>query len=290
MTCSDSEGRWQRPEKGIWGLVCGLPERLARDKLLLMLRLYIDDSGKPDQSPVQVLAGYLSTAERWAVFSNEWQKLLDEAGLDAFRMVEAWRMARKYAERGSLKRDHLIVRMVECIKRHAEMAFVTSVPFEGFHYYLDAKQDYSHPLGRPYFFGFYALLVQVYNYAFQRRADQRLEIIFDEQGGESEQYVLSAMTEFRRIAGQHFCDLVIPTPGFQNDKDALPLQAADMLAWLVRRDATNGARGIDRSGCLENMILGEALSMPNSVSVWDEKQLKFASAHLVKSLQSLLPS
>ncbi len=256
-----------------------------------MLRLYVDDSGKSDQSPVQVLAGYLSTAERWAAFSNEWQELLDEAGLDAFRMAAAWRLARPYWDRGPLRRDHLIVRMVECIKRHVEMAFVSSVPFEGFHRYLDVTQKtYSHPLGRPYFMGFFAILIQVYDYAFERRADQRIEVIFDEQGGESEQYILSAMGGFRRIAGQHFSDLVIPTPIFQNDKDALPLQAADMLAWLVRRDAVNGVRGIDRSRCLENLILGEALSMPNRVFIWGESRLALASQHLSESLKPLIES
>jgi hypothetical protein len=257
-------------------------------ELSLMLTLYVDDSGKPDQSPVQVLAGYLSTAERWASFSKEWQQLLDDAGLDAFRMSEAWRLARKYQHKGSLNRDHLIVRAVECIKRHVEMAFVSSIPFDGFSRHLDVAQDHSHPLGRPYFYGFYALLTQVYQHAFEKRANQPLEVIFDEQGGESSQYVLSAMDQFRKLAGEHFTDLVIPRPHFQNDKRALPIQAADLLAWLVRRDAVNARRRVDRSKRLENLILGEALSMPNSIVVWDEKRLEFASNHLLATLQALI--
>lgn len=274
--------------KSFNNLVCGLPSAPARLKTWRMLQLYIDDSGKKDQSPVQVLAGYLSTTERWATFANEWQGLLDEAGVDAFRMAEAWRMARKFRNRGPLRRDHLIVQMIECIKRHAEMAFVSSIPFDGFHRYLDVKQDHSHTLGRPYFCGFYSLLTQVYNHAFHRYADQQLEIVFDEQGGESAQYVLSAMSEFRRLASQRFGDLIIPTPTFQNDKYALPLQAADMLAWLMRRDALNAARGVDRSGRLENLLLGEALSMPKSVVVWNEERLRLASDNLTRRLSDFI--
>jgi len=269
----------------------GFLKRVARNKRLLMLRLYVDDSGKTDQSPVQILAGYLSTAERWAAFSIEWQELLDEAGLDAFRMAAAWRLARPYWNRGPLRRDRLIVQMVDCIKRHVEMAFVSSVPFEGFDRYLDMTQKpYSHPLGRPYFMGFFAILMQVYEHAFQYRADQRIDVIFEEQGGESERYVLSAMESFRRIASQRYGDLVIPTPTFQNDKDALPLQASDMLAWLVRRDAVNAARGIDRSQCLESLILGEALSMPNKIFIWSENRLALASRYLGESLKPLIES
>ncbi len=250
----------------------------------MVLTLYVDDSGKSDQSPVQVLAGYLSTDERWAVFSKEWTALLDEAGLDAFRMADAWRLARRYRSNGPLARDSLIVRAVECIKRHAQMAFVSSLPFSGFQEYLDLKGDHAHPLGRPYFVGFYSLLWQVYKHAHLYRADQRIEIVLDEQGGESQRYVLSAMSEFRRLASEKLSHLDIPTPRFKRDQDVPPLQAADMLAWLVRRDALNASKGVDRSKRVENLILGEALSMPYEMLIFDQKRLEVASNQMLRSL------
>jgi Protein of unknown function (DUF3800) len=283
-----TQNRWNRPERGIWNLACGLPEQKARKKPLLMLRMYVDDSGKEDQSPHLVLAGYLSSTEKWAAFSNHWQAILDDAGIDSFRMVEAWRLARKFRKIGALGRDRLIVQLIECIKAYTERAFIVSMPHDRFYHQLDVMDNHMHPLGRPYFGCFYSLLASVYKYAFERKFDQRLEVIFDEQGGESQQYILSAMGEFRRLAGQDFTDLVIPTPTFQSDKDALPLQAADMLAWLVRRDALNAQRGVDRTKALESVLLGEALSMPYEKVIWDKAMITKASEDLAKRLNAVI--
>jgi hypothetical protein len=96
------------------------------------------------------------------------------------------------------------------------------------------------------------------------------------------------MDEFRRVAAPEYPGLIIPTPQFQRDTDALPLQAADLLAWLVSRDARNLKNGIARSESLESVLLGEALSMPNSVVVWNESKFRqfseIASARLLSNL------
>jgi hypothetical protein len=276
------------------GLVCALPDQAAREKLLLMLRLYVDDSGKVGDSPVQVLAGYLASTERWAAFSNEWHKLISGAGLELFRMADAWRLSGQYQFNGPsalrpLRRNNLLVQLIECIKDHVEMAFVSSVSFSRHQYYANPFPDQNLPEFRPYYFGFFALLADVYRYAFHKRANQRLEVIFDEQGGESQKFILSGMDEFRRVAAPEYPDLIIPTPQFQRDTDALPLQASDMLAWLVSRDARNLRNGIDRSKTLESVLLGEALSMPNSVVVWNESKFRHfsevASARLLSNLK-----
>jgi hypothetical protein len=271
-----------RLEKELTAFQHRCSNHLTRD--LSMLRLYVDDSGKEDHSPNLILAGYLSTVERWELFSKEWKKILDANRLDAFRMADAWRLARKYSHVGPLKRDQIVIQIIECIKKHAEMAFVSSVPFEGFHHFMDVKQDHTHSLGRPYFMNFYSLLVRFYKFAYQHKFDQAIEIIFDEQGGESKQFVLEGMEEFRRIAAKEFPGLVIATPTFQSDKDALPLQAADALAWLVRRDAYKLVKGVDRSKTIESLLLGEALSIPNDVVIWDEKKLSTASKAIIQYL------
>ena len=252
-----------------------------------LLRLFVDDSGKRKESPNLVLAGYLSTPERWAAFNKDWQSLLDNAGIDAFRMSQAWRLARPYRRRSSLERDHLIVQAVECIKRHVQMAFGISMPFDGFHSYLDVKDDHSHYLGRAYNAAFYSLLSSVYSYAHLYHADARLEIVFDEQGGEPTARILASMDEFRRIASNDFGDLVIPNPTFRSDSDTLPLQAADLLAWLLHRDAVNAKKGVDRSSLLENLILGEALSMQNKIDVWNRARFELASTDLANRIMKL---
>jgi hypothetical protein len=47
-----------------------------------ILTAYIDESGTHDGSPMTVMAGYLSSAERWAAFNAEWGTFLAGLGVD----------------------------------------------------------------------------------------------------------------------------------------------------------------------------------------------------------------
>ncbi len=55
-------------------------------------RIYIDDSGKSDQSPVLVLAGYLASDNRWEAFDLEWREILKRFGTLLFTPLRsgAW--------------------------------------------------------------------------------------------------------------------------------------------------------------------------------------------------------
>lgn len=279
-----SDSRWSLPEREIWSLVCGMPEAKARRQPLLMLKLYVDDSGKAGHSPVMVLAGYLADAEQWAAFSNEWQALLDEARVPIFKMADAWRLGADWQHLGALGRDQLIARLIGCIRRHARMAFINSMPIEGFNHYLRVKEDPAHHLSRVYVILFYSFLSRVYKHAYLYHFDQRVEVVFDEQGGESQRSILSMMDEFRDIARSTFRNLIMPSPAFRTDQDMIPLQAADMLAWLVRREAYNKSLGKDVNELPEQMLLTGALDMPRDVFVWTEDRLAGASQHLIDTL------
>jgi hypothetical protein len=82
-------------------------------------------------------------------------------------------------------------------------------------------------------------------------------------------------------------DLLVGRPRFEDDKRCLPLQAADLLAWNVRRDyveqLTNGTRWDSPTWTeLRTDISGKALFM-------DEKELSdFRARKLAANLQRLL--
>lgn len=280
--------RWQRPEKNVWRLVCGFPEALAREKILAMLRLYIDDSGKEDQSPVQVLAGYVATAEQWAMFSNDWKTILDEAGIEEFKMNDAWRLSREYQPKGHLARDSIIVKAICCIRKHARAAVGTSIRFDHFYNCFDPIGDRQDPIGRPYYMGFFSVLSMVYGICHKAR-QKDIEIIFDKQGGESEAYILSNFYEFKKIIEKQFPGLSLHTPMFQDSRAVLPLQAADLLAWLLRRDALNCVRGRDRSQCAEDILLQEALAMPRQIKFFDSRDIKVFQDTFIGYLKTKYP-
>jgi hypothetical protein len=56
----------------------------------MALQGFFDDSGNESSSPIFVLAGFITTNQRWAAFSDEWQLALDEPPrLKYFKMAEA---------------------------------------------------------------------------------------------------------------------------------------------------------------------------------------------------------
>lgn len=59
------------------------------------------------------------------------------------------------------------------------------------------------------------------------------------------------MQEFRRLNAIHFPGLEMLEPEFIPGEDCAPLQAADLLAWLVRKDASNAFNRVDRRWAAE---------------------------------------
>lgn len=250
-----------------------------------MFKIYIDDSGKSDHSPVLVLAGYLSNNVRWNKLEIEWRAILADHKMTTFHAAEAWRRAYGSGLKVPLVRDSAFVKLLNCITSHVDHAFAVSIPFEGHEHWFQAKQFPELPSLRIYNMAFYGLMTQIHQYLYKRHFDKPVELIFDEQGGESAARVLSGMEEFRRLAATGFPGLNVSTPSFRSDDDCSGLQAADMLAWLLRRDAYNAIRQVDRKQTAEALMLGEALSMPSTIKIWSDSDLRLAAESVAKAVQ-----
>lgn len=249
-----------------------------------MLQVFIDDSGKSDQSPVLVLAGYLSSNEKWESFETKWNSILANHGMTNFHAVDVWRLGYSSGIKTSLKRESVFVQLINCIANHVEHAFAVSIPFDSHEHWFAPKQFPDLPSLRAYNMAFYVLLTQIHQHMFKRRFDKELEIIFDEEGGESIASVLSEMQEFSRLAAKDFPGLTVATPRFMSDDNCPGLQASDILAWLLRRDALNAHRQVDRSQTAEALMLAQALSMPSSLKIWTDDDVRKASEQVSRSL------
>src|SRR5665213_1486028 len=85
-----------------------------------MLKAYVDDSGKGEE-PIFVAAGLVSTAERWAAFSDAWAaKLSEPPGIDYFKMREAWALRGQFERFLPAERDRRVGDLVAIINDHAD--------------------------------------------------------------------------------------------------------------------------------------------------------------------------
>jgi hypothetical protein len=52
-----------------------------------MLKAFLDDSGKAEEHPVVVVAGFLGTTSMWDQFDVRWRAFLDQFGIRRFHIT-----------------------------------------------------------------------------------------------------------------------------------------------------------------------------------------------------------
>jgi hypothetical protein len=219
----------------IWGLVCGFPGEQRRKRQLLMLKAYVDESGRDEE--YFVLAGYIATAEIWAdAFAPHWQNLIElgpphHSKIDAFHMVDmVW----------DLERCSWFYRVIEeCVL--AEISCTISVT--GLH---KAVRDFPWPwdldniqaLTNPYYFGFKAIVHMLAQNQHLLGITEPVDFIFDNTHEKGECMEMWDRMQF--FSRPEVRSLTGDPPIFRDDKTTLPLQAADLYAYWVREWALSG--------------------------------------------------
>lgn len=158
--------------------LAGLPEGKRKQRLLMAVQVYVDESGGAGQEPVFVLAGVMGYAERWAQFSDEWQAVLDEEPkIHALKMHQAVHMRGDFRgwpiqarnERLSRLADVLNKRELAIIECNMNLAGLRETVPEGLKLFSD-----------PYFISFHAMIMGVAYHLLELGHTEPFEIIFDE--------------------------------------------------------------------------------------------------------------
>jgi hypothetical protein len=194
-----------------------------------MVRAFVDDSGSGGDSPWYVLAGYVGTISDWIGFEPEWRTVLDAAPhIEYFKSSEAESLKGQFLGFNPADRDKRIDRLIEVIGRHAQRAIYVRVRQQDYNEVI--KENVPGMWDDAYFFlmpGFISSALAMEKYLgnqepaeFVLDTSQRL----DKQAKKLRGQLLS-LPQFARTV-----DI-----SFRDEKVFLPLQAADLLAWQVRR-------------------------------------------------------
>ncbi len=221
----------------IRALVSGLPAARRNKRLLVMLQAYLDDSGSEGSGPVFLLCGYVATAEAWAHFSDDWQKALDgPPKLEYFKMKEANSLRKQFWGWDKDRRDSLLIILAQLIKRHVSLGIVSAVWYEDLNKvwseFPNATSDWKGL--HQYQVLYHGTMAMLANHYIKAKLKDRIEFIFDEQGYWGLQAIIAATSVFPLLEPGERAIIAGP-PVQKNDKDYLPLQAADMIAWQARR-------------------------------------------------------
>jgi hypothetical protein len=262
------ENRRSQGADAIFGLVSGYATGLRESKPLAFLRAAIDDSASETGDKRLFMAGYLNTAENWALFADAWaDELKAVKPISYLRMNEAATQSGQF--QGWQQRDisEKLRGLIRVIRHFKPMSFHVSISRTL--YFSELKPVAPRGLGNPHFVCSFGVIAQLASFVANSPNRSKIQFIFDQQDGVSDDLALffdSMKNSIPRKARR----LIHGYPMYENDKLFPPLQAADLLAWYLRANH-------ERSGSWMNVssdVLGEphgCQEMDFKISEWAQK-------------------
>jgi hypothetical protein len=227
----------------VWSHVTGLAPSKAVGRVLVVLnwQAFMDESFSSEEF---VLAGHIASAEAWVQLAREWEELLP--GKDGkkipFKMTNVMARTPERAQAHYRLIEKYVPVSVSCrinmgdlnraLARAREIAvsLPTSDPF------LRLNVDFGR-WGSPYLHVFQGLLDSFHRNkeanAKYIPMDQKVDFIFDDRT--EKKPILDAWDGFMEGQEEDVRAEYGATPRFESDEDFLPLQAADLWAWQVRK-------------------------------------------------------
>ncbi len=203
-----------------------------------LLHGYFAESGKWADKDTISFCGWISGAMQWEAFAKEWSELLEELGLPSLHTADLVHPGRR-AERGWNFRqeeiDPILLRFAAIIRKHANSGLGIGIDTKHFR---TMKQSFRAKVKNPHFIAFKFLMNTVLRevQAVQRiisAHDWRCGIICDQDPGTSEHCLkhFNKLRLFDPVARKLLNGIC-----FADAVGAIPLQAADLLAYVLRTE------------------------------------------------------
>ena len=208
-----------------------------------MLQGYVDDSGSDGTRTPFVLAGYILPSEKWAAFSDEWQsELLRQPKIDYFKMREAAHRIDEFEGMSVEFRDCKVKDLLAIIRRHDLDGIYTVLDWKDYRELLEPilPSGMKEGIRTVYSTLFFNILETVVFYQKRKQiGPETVDLDFDEQG-EAGEWAQMFYPSVKATAGPDIQAIIGRTPTMLDDKKVVALQAADLLAWSLRREFDSG--------------------------------------------------
>lgn len=200
-------------------------------------QMFVDDSGGKGHSRNFFLVGLVSTSERWARFSIEWRACLDQAPrIQVFKMRDAASLSGEFRRFSAQERDARLRELAQIINRHAEFVLWTAINLDA---HAQTWALRPKPMSEVYFWPFHTLIMGACFDLWEKCGwREPFEVVFDEQlvFGERARQWYPLVQEILRRRYPEEGTILPQMPAFGKDDDHLPIQAADLFAWCLRKN------------------------------------------------------
>jgi hypothetical protein len=189
-----------------------------------MFTAYNDESGHPEQKAV-VVAGFVASDKQWVEFERNWNDTLQEFGVSGFHAREYFHSVGEFAKWANHRsnpeiaemRQRFLRQLIAHIKLRSRLCYSHAVRMASYHkvdevYFLRAMRPYE-LCGR-------TAVKSVTDWANRNQIPQNQITHVFEDGAKHKGFL-----EKRIVTDKKF------EPVFKNAAEAVPLQAADLLAY-----------------------------------------------------------
>jgi hypothetical protein len=199
---------------------------------------FVDESSGVGKGRILLLSACIHTYLEWAAFSEDWLAALHEPpAITGFHVREARQRTGEFAGWKAIDVDRKIIALTEVVLRHDP--HVLTVWTSEDDYIATVRANGVPDVRHAYFACFMAILIKVAEYQAWQKIKTPVDFIFDEKGNIGLE-ALHWYPFIKETAKPEFQKLLGSTPIFRNDKDMLPLQAADLITWHKRRQKEFG--------------------------------------------------
>jgi hypothetical protein len=207
-----------------------------------MGQVFIDDSGSSGEEPVMYVAGWVGQASEWDAFSADWKETLTARNpkpIAYFKHYEARSLTKCFRGFTAPEANAKMLNLAAVITRYNVYGAVYAVARNYLRrmiqkHAVTIKGRAHQNLEDPFFICANSLMGYVMGSESVGHPGQKVDLIFDGKPGSAQANRLTTMLEVCRELAPEPIPHLLGSATPMDDKEALPLQAADLLVGQVR--------------------------------------------------------
>ncbi|MCI0596779.1 MAG: DUF3800 domain-containing protein [candidate division Zixibacteria bacterium] len=203
---------------------------------MALFQAYFDESGTNAGSPIVVLAGFIGNLARWEKFNQKWLKILQPAGIKIFHATDCFNGRREFEGWLEETRRPFIEDLIGVIKNIRPITYLVRTGD-----FQQVKKDYTDPrivAYTPYKLCFDRCLLNLDGWANRAPGRDEISVFFEDSPEKHNTEVMRLYEEAMRsplLKGKHKISRIAFIP----KSVGIPLQAADLFAWELRKYHTD---------------------------------------------------
>ena len=201
---------------------------------------YLDESF---DETVFALAGFAAPPDEWERFSIAWTAALaTPPAISALKTNDAMRLDGEFQDWTDADRDAKLCSLYAVIDNHVSFGLSAVIPMSLLKEIDDPRL--SKEARNPYFYAVSQIIGDAARYQYQNLADFQVNFVFDEKT--EQKRLLSVWDAIVTDAPADVKPGLGAAPTWARDDTTLPLQAADLEAWWLRRRWIEKIKGLGR--------------------------------------------